>query len=418
MTLGTIFPIRIRWALRGLLLFAVCLGLAGPVAAQPRDRKENAEFVGTNPKFLAAFRDSVARAVRSTVRVRCEGKDVALGTVVAADGWILTKASQLDGEVSCRLGDGRDFEARLVGVHEASDLAMLKIEAKGLTPVTWQDSKGVPVGNWVATPGTGPNPVAVGVLSVTARKIATRNPVKNAGFMGIAMAPPDKGGVKIAGVQPGSGADRAGLKAEDRILAVNGKPAPNFDALRKAMGKTRPGDVVTVRVKRGEKELEMRVTLGKRPPDRGDIQNSMGSQLSDRRDSFPLAVQHDTVLRATDCGGPLVDLDGKVIGVNIARGGRTESFAIPSEAVRPLLADLQSGKLAPKEDPAAKTVARAKAAVEKARADLAAASRKLDELKAALKKAEADRAAADKKITEARQRLQKAEARAARAKSK
>ena len=34
-----------------------------------------------------------------------------------------------------------------------------------------------------------------------------------------------------------------------------------------------------------------------------------------------------------DCGGPLVNLDGKVVGMNIARAGRTESYAIPCACV-------------------------------------------------------------------------------------
>ena len=45
-----------------------------------------------------------------------------------------------------------------------------------------------------------------------------------------------------------------------------------------------------------------------------------------------------------------MDLDGKAVGINIARAGRTESYAIPSETVQALLTDLKSGKLAPKDE--------------------------------------------------------------------
>ena len=62
---------------------------------------------------------------------------------------------------------------------------------------------------------------------------------------------------------------------------------------------------------------------------RSDFQNSLGGKLSVRRFGFPLAFQHDTVLRPSDCGGPVVDLDGRVVGFNIARAGRTESYALP-----------------------------------------------------------------------------------------
>ena len=89
---------------------------------------------------------------------------------------------------------------------------------------------------------------------------------------------------------------------------------------------------------------------------RSDIQNRMGSALSNRRGGFPKILQHDTVLNPPDCGGPLVDLDGKAVGINIARAGRVESYTIPGEAITPLLADLQSGKLAPKTEPVEKKV--------------------------------------------------------------
>jgi len=116
-------------------------------------------FLKNNPQFLGAFRDVVARASRSTVRVRCEGADVALGTVVGADGWVLTKASELAAEVVCRLRDGREFNARLVGTHEAHDLATPQDRGTGLTPVDWRPSKDDAVGHWVASrrPGA-PNP--------------------------------------------------------------------------------------------------------------------------------------------------------------------------------------------------------------------------------------------------------------------
>ncbi|MEX2027294.1 MAG: S1C family serine protease, partial [Pirellulaceae bacterium] len=59
------------------------------------------------------------------------------------------------------------------------------------------------------------------------------------------------------------------------------------------------------------------------------------------------AIQHDTVLKPSECGGPIVDLSGKVVGINIARGGRVESYALPATLVRSLLPDLMSGKLNP-----------------------------------------------------------------------
>jgi len=53
------------------------------------------------------------------------------------------------------------------------------------------------------------------------------------------------------------------------------------------------------------------------------------------------------VIKPSDCGGPLVDLDGKILGINIARAGRVETWALPAEVVTPILKELIDGKFPP-----------------------------------------------------------------------
>ena len=69
------------------------------------------------------------------MRVFGDDRAVALGTVVAADGLIATKASQLTAKLECRLADGRKLPATIVGQDEATDLALLHVDAKDLTPI-------------------------------------------------------------------------------------------------------------------------------------------------------------------------------------------------------------------------------------------------------------------------------------------
>ncbi|HEY7309013.1 MAG TPA: PDZ domain-containing protein [Gemmataceae bacterium] len=337
-------------SIRGLSLIAVCVVLSWTTVAQAqRGRREAEVATKTTPEFRAAFRDVVAAPARGTVRVRCDDKETALGAVVGADGWILTKASELKGEIVCQLHDGRELPARIVGVSEPYDLAMLKVKVKDLKPIEWRDSTADAVGSWLATPGMERDPVAVGVLSVATRKISGNELGRRSssgGFLGVRIAAV-KDGVKIAQVIPRGAAAKAGFEDDDIIIAVQSKPITDPDSLFKALQKTRAGQKITVRVKREEAELDLKPTLDKRPPDRSDFQNQLGSKLSDRRYGFPVILQHDSVLRPNDCGGPVVDLDGKVVGINIARAGRTETYAIPAEAVKPLLDDLKSGKLAP-----------------------------------------------------------------------
>jgi serine protease Do len=312
-----------------------------------------------SPKLLAAFREVVAEPARGTLRVLCGGKEVALGTVVGADGWVLTKASEVldeagqpKGKVVCRLRDGRRLEARVVGVQEAYDLALLKVEAKGLTPVEWRPSKEAAVGNWVATPGPGNDPLAVGVVSVATRDVPRRNygrgaPAGGGGFLGV-LVEPGEPGVIIREVVPRSAAAQAGLKVDDVILSLAGKAIEDVGAVPSTLRRMKPGDVVQIQVRRGDKKLDVKATLGRRPPTPGEFQNRLGGPLSEHSRGFPTVLQHDTALLPADCGGPLVDLDGKAVGINIARAGRTESYAVPAEVVQRLLPDLKSGKLAPR----------------------------------------------------------------------
>jgi serine protease Do len=381
-----------------------------PTLAQPKGEGKDAEFQRSNSKILAAFRDVVARPSESTVQVQCDGKDATLGTAVAPDGWILTKASPLKGKIVCRLRDGRELDARIVGVHEDHDLAMLKIDANGLTPVEWAESKTAAVGDWVASPRTGDDPVVVGVVGVGTRKIPDPG-----GFLGISFvaAVPT---AKIAQVIPGTAAARAGLKVNDHILAIAGKNIDDQEACIEMIAQHKPGETLALRIKRGDDELEVKATLGKRPPGeskRGEFQNKLGSELSERRIGYPVVLQHDSVLRPRDCGGPIVGLDGKALGINVARAGRTESYAVPSEAILPLLADLKSGKLAPKEvkpEGPSKEVLAARDALRKADAEQAAAEKKLAAARDALKRAETEQADAEKKHAEARAKLERAEA--------
>jgi WD40 repeat protein len=304
------------------------------------------------PRIVKLFREVVAGPNKSTVRVRCNGKDTALGTIVAEDGSILTKASDLYGRITCTLPDGQVLVASIQGINEPYDLALLKVEASGLLPVTWADSKVATLGRWVASASPEVDPVAIGVISVATRKLVpgdqppkTLNP--NSGYLGINLedAP---GGARILSANKGTPAEKAGLKIGDVVTHVGTRRILDTETLINHVSRLKPGDQVTLKVERGLESLEFKATLAARPKELlGNPQELMGSTLSTRRGGFPVILEHDTVLKPSDCGGPLVDLDGEVLGINISRSGRVATYAIPAEIVRDLLPDLRSGKLMP-----------------------------------------------------------------------
>lgn len=100
------------------------------------------------------------------------------GFVLSQDGYIATNNHVVEGsdKVTVRLLDRREFEAKVVGADPNTDVAVLKIEAKGLKPIAMGNSDGARVGEWVLAIG---NPlgegltftVTSGILSAKGRRL-------------------------------------------------------------------------------------------------------------------------------------------------------------------------------------------------------------------------------------------------------
>lgn len=73
----------------------------------------------------------------------------------------------------------------------------------------------------------------------------------------------DKPGYALAGVGPGSPADKGGLKAGDRIIQINQVKIGNLEDFDLALRKFSAGDVIEVTAARGEGEVKLKITLEK-----------------------------------------------------------------------------------------------------------------------------------------------------------
>jgi serine protease Do len=96
------------------------------------------------------------------------------GFLVTDDGYILTNAhvvADMD-EVTVKLVDKREFKARVVGVDRRTDVALVKIPARGLRAVRIGDASKLEVGEWVAAIGSPfgfENSVTAGIVSAKGR---------------------------------------------------------------------------------------------------------------------------------------------------------------------------------------------------------------------------------------------------------
>ena len=66
-----------------------------------------------------------------------------------------------------------------------------------------------------------------------------------------------------------------------------------------------------------------------------------GGPFSVRREGFPSVLPHDVAVLPNQCGGPLIDTDGKAVGINIARALRVTTYAIPADIVQQVVAPLK-----------------------------------------------------------------------------
>jgi len=102
---------------------------------------------------------------------------LASGFIISEDGYILTNAHVVDGfdDVSVRLADAkREFKAKVVGFDKRTDVALLKVEAKGLPVATLGNSKALQPGEWVAAIGSPfgfANTITAGIVSAKERSL-------------------------------------------------------------------------------------------------------------------------------------------------------------------------------------------------------------------------------------------------------
>jgi serine protease Do len=306
-------------------------------ARLPRNRFRSGD------ETLKAFAPIAEATRHSILRFNVDGGPVALGAVVDANGLAITKASEMKpGKLTCWLATDKEVDAEVLAVDDEEDVALVRVHAQGLTPIRWSTND-VVIGQWAITPGIIETPHAVGIVSALPRRIRPER-----AFVGIAF---DQGATapKIGQVYPGMGAEKAGLQAGDVITAVNETAVTNRIQVIDMVREFREGQTIHLTVERdGDDQFDVDIKL--MVPRNGEFgfasyqqaYRRLAGRISQRSEGFPQAIEHDTVLQPWLCGGPLVNLDGEAIGLNIARAGRVSTYALPAKLVREVIEKLKS----------------------------------------------------------------------------
>jgi putative serine protease PepD len=328
-------------------------------SARPMDAALPEPAAGTNqvqrPEGSVAAIAAAALPSVVSIEVRAQqGVATGSGMILKADGYILTNnhvvAEAASGaDVTVTFADGHEQSAELVGATPDYDLAVIRVDEKGLEPLVLGDSDDVVVGDSVLAvgsplgleatvttgivsalhrpvkageaaeaafidaiqtdaainPGNSGGPLVnsagevIGINSAIAQGPGTAAATGNIGLgfaipsnqarhtaeqlietgtatfpiIGVLLDPSYQGeGVRVAeepqqgtpAVTPDGPADQAGVEPGDVILSIDGRPVSVADELIVAIRAKAPGDPVTLQVRSGDEEREVRVVLEER----------------------------------------------------------------------------------------------------------------------------------------------------------
>jgi len=147
----------------------------GSVASNGQQNMPDLE--GLPPMFREFFERSIPQMPRAPGGGRQrEAQSLGSGFIISADGYVLTNNHVIADadEIIVRLSDRSELEAKLVGTDPRSDVALLKVEGKGLPTVKLGKSEELKVGEWVLAIGSPfgfDHSVTAGIVSAKGRSL-------------------------------------------------------------------------------------------------------------------------------------------------------------------------------------------------------------------------------------------------------
>jgi len=314
----------------------------------------------STPATLPSIAELVQRVEPAVVSIQVKAREAGFfgqvetmasgsGVIFREDGYILTNNHVVEGATSIKVAlfDGRELDASVVGTDTNTDLAVIKVDEKGLLSIPLGDAAKLRVGDWVVAIGNalglpGAPTVTVGVVSALGRTLETDpgvtlydliqtdaaiNPGNSGGplinlsgevigintavlrsdnaqgigfavsagtaipvanqlvangrvlrpYLGISAGEVNRAtaaqmnlsvreGVLVVQVESGGPADRAGIRKDDVIVALDSQPTPTFLAMQRLLlSQFKVGQQINVTVARGKDQKQFTLTLGAFP---------------------------------------------------------------------------------------------------------------------------------------------------------
>jgi serine protease Do len=286
------------------------------------------------PKQFSSLEDSLDDAcilLRSDFGTGEDKTSVSIaGTLIADSDLIVSKNSMVGVSPTVNF-DNEPVILEIIQRDTDNDLVLLRSPTKhsqGISLKIDQDAA-TQAGVFIIAPdASGP-----GQVSIVSAKTFRSQKEMSRGFLGVVPSTFGKReGAALDEVRLDGAAKRAGLKVGDVVTKMNDTTINTDRDMRSFLLKLDPRVTIIAKVLRDGEEIEKSIMLGAYQSTSNHAADKM--KKSGRRDGFSSVILHDANLQPEKCGGPIFDLAGNFIGMNIARNSRVRSYALPSSVIK------------------------------------------------------------------------------------
>ena len=300
----------------------------------PSSYKELAKLPAEFAKLESKLDDDVfvvrSKVGERTLKVRATRlKKVGRGNLVS-------KSSRIGSDPRVELPNGTRISAKVVARDKANDLVLLSAALPGEGGLDLSNVLGDLEelrGKLLLSPNPGTSSKGEGEISVWGSKYFSVQRTKmSGGYLGVQIGY-KSGNVVFDRVFTGA-ARKAGVKTGDALIRLDEPEVKRRSDVFGFLRTKDPNSRIKAVIKRADEELTKEILLGSRPETSGHVADDLVGGKSLRRDGFSLAISHDAELNPEDCGGPVFDLGGNLLGINIARSSRVQCYVVPKTIVK------------------------------------------------------------------------------------
>lgn len=252
----------------------------------------------------------------------------------AGGGNLVSKNSRVGEAPKIRIG-GKTIPATVIRRDPENDLVLLSANLPTAERNQEVDLNFLP-GDMLQEQGKlllSPDANGGGIVSVWGSKYFNiKKSRSSGGYLGVRLGTRDNQ-VIFEMVQRELAAAEAGLSQGDVLLKIDDMKVKAADDVFQFLRSAMPNETISLLVSRDGTELEKQVVLGRRPEESRHIADRLPGGKSVRRDGFKMAISHDADIRPEQCGGPVFDLEGDFLGINMARNSRVRCYVVPKSVI-------------------------------------------------------------------------------------